>query len=361
MNLYLSHRSALMFWRAWSASRAISLRAFHDLRKTDGSLFPGRLYDATAALRTCASSDEDVRNLLCHVADSEVKAWMRACLEEEGAPVHVLVERGEGTRNSRKIVRHRSALVYPRGAFIGMAPHLFICSPELVFVQMAASLSFGELLALGYELCGCYPLDRPDGAALVRRPLTSPARLAAFCAQMEKARCVKVARVAARQVRAKSGSPMETELAIAAFTSVQRGGLGVEPAFLNAPIALSRAARRATGLNRVVGDFYWREARFLIEYDGREAHASEHRRAHDSRKHDALAMDGIELMTVTAPQFRNVTQSIALLDNAARRIGKPKRKRKQGHLQKHMALRAQARRYHRESLSQKDGGHGLGA
>lgn len=352
MNLYLSHISALQFWRRWSAIHAISLRTFHDLRKVDCSLYPSRQYGTTNGLKSCISSVDEVRDVLggCN-SNSEVRSWIRSCAEGGGFPIHLLVGRRQGTRNSQKIIRHRSGLSYPRDSFVRVESHVFICSPEVVFVQMATELSFGELLALGYELCGCYPLNRPDSAGCVRRPLTSPARLVAFCAQMEKARCAKMARTAARQVLAQSGSPMETELAIAAFTSVRRGGMGVAPGRLNAPIALSQTAHRATGLNRVVADCYWREARFALEYDGREAHSSEHQRIHDSRKRDALTLDGIEVMTITAPQFHNVTQSISLLDTVARRIGKPKRKRSRGHGQRHLALRAQARKFHREQLS----------
>ena len=79
---------------------------------------------------------------------------------------------------------------------------------------MAGSLEFGELLALGYELCGSYPVTRGDGV-LVRRPLTTPERLVAFLGQLEDARPVKLARSAALQVRRKSASVMETEVAIA--------------------------------------------------------------------------------------------------------------------------------------------------
>lgn len=342
-------------------TRAIPLRVFHDLRASDASLFPFRAFASTAMLRSCACSVDEVRSLLkgCDV-DSEVRQWLRRCSESGGLPVHVLVREGQGTRNSQKIRRHRSVLRYPRGSFIKVEPHVFVCAPELVFVQMAARLSFGELLALGYELCGCYSVGHGDESKLVRRPLTSPARLVAFCSQIENARGAKVARAVAAQILAKSGSPMETELAIAAFTSVRRGGLGVEPARLNEPIELSRSASHATGLDRVVGDCYWRDAHLVIEYDGREAHSSDHQRVRDSRKRDALMMDGIDLVTITAPQLRNVTQSISLLDNAARRIGKPKRARRPEHMKKHLILRAQAQKYHRECLGGSSGWEYLG-
>ena len=69
-----------------------------------------------------------------------------------------------------------------------IAEGLFVCSPELVFVQMASCLSFGELLALGYELCGCYPRSTQKSVPLVRRPLTTPNRLMAYAARLNGAK-----------------------------------------------------------------------------------------------------------------------------------------------------------------------------
>ena len=101
-------------------------------------------------------------------------------------PLHVLARPKEGRHPTKRVRFHQIAVPLPRGAFLEIAPGIALCSPELVFVQMAESLSAGELIALGYELCGCYPLDAGRSSALVRTQLATPGRLAAFAKRAER-------------------------------------------------------------------------------------------------------------------------------------------------------------------------------
>lgn len=164
----------------------------------------------------------------CSPQTTAVASALKEVVRSRGAaPLHIMVAKGHGTRNSSDLIRHRSVAAFPRQAFIKVAPGVFVCSPELVFVQMASSLTRGGLLAVGYELCGCYPLGEERVGALVRRPLSSPRRLTAFAARAKGLAGVKVARSAAKQVLAKSGSLMETEVSIIAFSLFSQGGLGL--------------------------------------------------------------------------------------------------------------------------------------
>ena len=263
------------------------------------------------------------------------------------APLHIMVAKGHGTRNSSDLIRHRSVAAFPRQAFIKVAPGVFVCSPELVFVQMASSLTRGGLLAVGYELCGCYPLGEERVGALVRRPLSSPRRLTAFAARAKGLAGVKVARSAAKQVLAKSGSLMETEVSIIAFSLFSQGGLGLRTPLLNEPVALSDRARTATGLSRVVCDWLWPAERVVLEYDGHDAHSSPQQQAHDARKRDALRIDGFDLAVLTSSQFHHVNQCTELLRGVARSAGQRSPALKPEHLARHMALREQVRKHHR--------------
>lgn len=64
MNVYLSHNTALLFWRAWSAAAAIPLCVFHDLGVADASLFPATLFPTSEVLRNEAVLSRDVRTIL---------------------------------------------------------------------------------------------------------------------------------------------------------------------------------------------------------------------------------------------------------------------------------------------------------
>ena len=93
-------------------------------------------------------------------------------------------------------------------------------------------------------------------------------------------------------------------------------------------------------------DLYWPKAAFGIEYDGRASHGGSGGQTRDSRRRDALALDGIDLLTVTSDQLSNVTECEVLLDRARVRVGKTPRRRKQGFIEKHMVLRHDIRNFH---------------
>lgn len=158
---------------------------------------------------------------------------------------------------------------------------------------------------------------------------------------------MKVARSAAKQVLAKSGSLMETEVSIIAFSLFSQGGLGLRTPLLNEPVALSDRARTATGLSRVVCDWLWPAERVVLEYDGHDAHSSPQQRAHDARKRDALRIDGFDLTVVTGSQFSHVNQCAELLRGVARSAGQRPRVLEAERISRHMILREQVRKHHR--------------
>lgn len=167
---------------------------------------------------------------------------------------------------------------------------------------------------------------------------------------------MKVARSAAKQVLAKSGSLMETEVSIIAFSLFSQGGLGLRTPLLNEPVALSDRARTATGLSRVVCDWLWPAERVVLEYDGHDAHSSPQQRAHDARKRDALRIDGFDLAVLTSSQFHHVNQCTELLRGVARSAGQRSPALKPEHLPRHLALREQVRKHHRAHFPRVFGG-----
>lgn len=74
--------------------------------------------------------------------------------------MHVLVEGSQGARDTPVVKKHRTTVAFPRGSFVKVAPSVLVSSPELLFLQMAKALAFGEMVALGFELCGLLPAFR---------------------------------------------------------------------------------------------------------------------------------------------------------------------------------------------------------
>lgn len=64
MKVYLSHITALRFWRAWSILRPLTLQEFHSTGKVaDANLFPSNIYQTSAVLRDCAIRECDIHSL----------------------------------------------------------------------------------------------------------------------------------------------------------------------------------------------------------------------------------------------------------------------------------------------------------
>lgn len=350
MNIYPSHTSALLLWRTWSVAHSIPLSEFHLSGKRRGVDLPASMLSGSTAVKTCASTHEDIAHVLGKLPP-ESRALLAGCepVTPGGLPLEVLVGKKPGVRSAASVCRRQCGRSMPRNAFLEVAPGVWVSSPELVFAQMASRLTYGELLALGYELCGSYPIVG-SGGDMVRRPLTTPERLLAFLEQLTDVRAIKLARSAAKQVRRKSASVMETELAIIALTPRRRGGLGLPDARLNEPRALSDRGRRIARQKYVVGDLCWWECGIVVEYDGRDAHSGSLAQARDSRRRDALLAEGVDVVTVTSAQFSNVYEFASLMGKVSEKTGKRFRGWLPGQIEKHTDLRWQVGKFHREQL-----------
>lgn len=244
---------------------------------------------------------------------------------------------------------HHSAARYPRGSFLEVAPQVYACAPELVFVQMACSLSFGELLALGYELCGSYPLEPPRNH-FVRHPLCSAARLVSYVEQLGRVKGVGSARSVAPFVRSKSASFMESEVSAAVTLPRRLGGFNRPNIALNQLVGLSPRGAALARHDEVAIDLLWPDDGVGFEYDSEAFHSEKRQIARDSRKHDALALERIDLWRLTADQFANLLEFQEVVRKAFGRNGIYLRKLTARERARCLILRSEMRKYHRAHL-----------
>lgn len=373
-----SHETALDLWRLWSHSHPLSVREFHRRSAGKAADLPASVFPPSTALGSCAATETEARWLLsvseacdddgvgfdAMPGESDLMRRLRCVLACSGnfwnaaevpwemgdARVHVATLRRPGIASSRALRLHHCAGKMPRGSLLRVSPRLLLCSPELVFVQMAAQLSFGALVALGYELCGCYP-SVLRGGRVVRRPLTNPARLRAFCDRVSSVKGVKAARAAARFIMAKSASVMETELAAVLSLSKRRGGLGHTGARLNELVELSPGAARIARCAELSCDILWPDAKVAFEYDSALHVGSVDQMVRDARKRDALAASGVKLWSVTHRQFESILEFEEI---AARALRSPSGRRKpmtSDQLARHGVLRHEMAAFHRRRSS----------
>lgn len=216
----------------------------------------------------------------------------------------------------------------PNGSVLHLGENIQICSPELLFLLMARSLSFPDLVLFGCELCGTYaPSLESDDGIVQRCALTTASRLASYVAKMPGVHGVARARRVVPYVLDGSASPREAKLALLLSLPCRYGGFGLEKPMLNYQIKSRRMDGRLLGSESYYCDLYWPSAKLAVEYDSDARHASADRIRRDSKRRAALNQAGVTVLTVTAAQFDGIAEMeriarIAALALKARRSTK---------------------------------------
>lgn len=346
MKLCFCDRTALHLLRLWSQLNAITLSKFHHLRPGDASHLPMRSLRKATSLRQCARTEAEIAQAIASLESSPLELatkelWRQANSKQ---PIHVMVPDCFAIRSSDHVQLHCVPSNVVVHTFLEIAPNVLVVSPELLFVQFGHQFPLGALIALGYEMCGSYSLD--DGSKLVRAPLSSLSLLKTFASKAKKIHGIYQAKRALQFVCSKSASVMESEVSALATTSVKWGGYGLPPARLNEPVTLSRRAASLARSTTIVLDAFWPDQMLALEYEGRRAHGDEHQRIRDSRRRDALNADGIEVLTITSPQFASYIEFDSLMDQVRLKLGKRKGSFPIDYLQRQGALRQEMRRFH---------------
>ncbi len=239
-------------------------------------------------------------------------------------PLHFLVGSGNARKVSRGVVSHVVTTSFPDGSFIRVDKNLIVSSPELCFVQMAGILSLAELVALGYEFCGGYRLDKEDEKERGFRddpPLTSVVSLHSYVGKAVGMVGRKKAIQALRFIADGSRSPMETALAILLTFPYRLGGYGFPVPLLNYPIEVPAGTRRAHGTTELYSDLYWKEEKVDVEYDSDAYHAHPTQLSRDAARRNSLSSAGVTVITVTWGQvvyptrLREVAEALSKLLN----------------------------------------------
>jgi len=276
MEWFISHRSALEFWRRSPAKVSLA-------RKPRGKALPRKPRDSKAL----------------------PKAAERFTL-----PLHILV----GSDNARKVScdlrSHINAGTFPRGSFVQGGTGLIMSSPELCFLQMASELSLAELIMLGFELCGTYRIDKisePDKGFRNDLPLTNSAKLDSFIDRAIGHAGTKRARKALRYITDGSASPMETVLTMLLTLPYRLGGYGFPMPSLNYPLFIETNSRSISQKKKYVCDLYWPGEQIDVEYDSNAFHTASEKMKQDAKRRNTLSSAGVVSVTVTKDQLQSVS------------------------------------------------------
>lgn len=299
MKTFLSHNTALCYWR------------YH---------FP---LDSELGASAHVSGSEEC---------SSCKADVIGSVPEEfaipGQPIDVLVFDDGGRRRSSSVACHVWQTELPANAFY-RTRGIYVSSPEFVFLQMAATLSIEQLIALGCELCGQYVLQprSSEHASLLDEapkrliPLTNVSKIARFLESVGKANGKTKAKRALKYVVDGSRSPMETMTYMLLCLPAMLGGYGLPKPEMNAEIPLDSEARVIARRRRCEGDLCWVEKKLDIEYHG-EVHVGAAQMKSDVGRELGIEHMGWRVITITGPQVFNTDQFETVAKEAAKRLRK---------------------------------------
>lgn len=187
-------------------------------------------------------------------------------------PLDVLVS-AQGKRLGSRLACNtiRSMSTAPHG-YIPIGNGLRISCPELLFIELANSLSPAEHLLLGFELCGRFSRDAEqpiDGdATLDIPPATSVDKLHRYMTQARDVDGLKNARRTLRLLSDNAWSPAEAVVATMMALPLKEFGYGLGPSDLNVRVPTPEHLSVAAQADSRVPDILLRGTSVGVNYDG---------------------------------------------------------------------------------------------
>lgn len=288
MNIYLGYTTAYDYWRS------------------------------TAAMHPNAYAQGDFINPVSSVLDA------RTLLEStpfSASEVDIISKCGE-YNHCLKGHFHAVKTRFPTGAFVRIAPSVFLSCPELSFLQMAGVLPFEELVLYGCELCaGFARSDFSETGLEERAPLTNAASLEKFIYKMAGAKGAKTARQALPFIHENAASPREIELTLLLSLPYRYGGYSLPAPTLNERIDITAGNAAFASKQFYRADLLWASHKLVVEYDS-NLHANPASIASDARRRNALLAMGYTVITVTNEQIKSIAEMHKVAKLVARRLGK---------------------------------------
>ena len=125
---------------------------------------------------------------------SELQAFNTGHPLYGGRPVHLLVSEAANKRHTKDVTCRLAPNGLPERSFFFIRKGLYMTTPELTFLRMAAFKSEMQLARIATDLCGRYYIDVATGSIEDRTAfLTTPEALRAYCSHL---RCRTVFRTA---------------------------------------------------------------------------------------------------------------------------------------------------------------------
>ena len=289
MAIYISHQSALEFWRIFD------YKQYSDLR--------------VSRIKNIANAEATASALSSAKPFGSLTTFRKPDALSLGlsSPLHILVSQPSQNRQRDNIATHLLSSQVPSGSFVEIGKDLFVASPELCFVQMTGSLGIIDAVAFGYELCGFYRKSAASEEGMEKLdPVTTSDEIMQYIEALKAPIGKHKAFQAAQHILDRSRSPAETQLAMSLTLPPQLDGYGLPKPNINLELKVPQSIQEYTFRETIECDMVWEDRRVEIEYDGRH-HDADRQRAKDNDRRLVLQLMGYTHMGMGAYQMRNMS------------------------------------------------------
>ena len=260
-------------------------------------------------------------------------------LYQEERPLHVLVAPSANRRCSDALVKHRFARGAASESFVRIQREAYVCTPELVLLQIAKDAGQVDVIALANRLCAAFVQDKSmAGGVRKRQPLTTAANISEYVDQNQGTPGVVSAKKALPYIYDGAASPREIALALLLCLPNHLGGYGLPAAELNGRVAVFDEQVGGCSTDKYC-DMLWRAQKVAIEYESSAFHGNAETLRADSRRRSVLQASGYQVVTVTNSQIKDPREFYVVAHNIARLLKTRVRTRVQDWPQRHLDLR----------------------
>lgn len=270
-NLFVSHTSALAYWRA--VGQGLVPR-------------PQRVMGRFALNSETCIADLDA-----------LRAELRIL---QHAPLDISVEDRRKGHRTKAYRMHQSSTPTLNEHRCRVAENVFVASPELCLLQAAQTEKLMSLIELVMEFTGSYTLsDLQERGFSTHEPITSARKIRAFLNSIGPMKGAAQLERALKYAGEGSASPRETELFLLLTLPTRHGGYGFERPLFAQRIDIPDALRTPSDTPYMVADLLWLEQRVVVEYDGEFDHSGDDVSTHDKSRRSTLAAMGYTVVVFT--------------------------------------------------------------
>lgn len=277
--LFISHSSALEFYRNARVNQNLALE---NPNPTNNSLM----------LSPCSSQpgpESFPKNQLAMLED------LPFCGEP---PIHILTSNKNFNRQAFGVIHHYTCFPYSRSSFLKYDDTVYISSPQLLFCQLASTLTVEQLMIVGMEMCGTYSpaSSSPEGFVYNIPQLTTALKIRTYVKRIAKWQRnypgIKNALTVSSLLINNAASPQESILYLKLSTPRHLGGYEILGLEANNKIELSSQAREVLKYPTIKPDLCNKKTKVAIEYDSNTYHDNIKQNEKDKMRASALQYDG---------------------------------------------------------------------